>query len=353
MSQSLTHTTSEPRRRALLIINPISGVSGKDGLADHVTTTLSPCGWDITVAYTTCHGDATRLGKRAVAEGYDAVIAAGGDGTVNETAAALCHSGVALGILPCGSGNGLARHLGIPVDVDDALRIIANGKSIDSDYATVNGLPFFCTFGVGFDAEVSERFARQHRRGKLSYIRSAIAEYIRYRPQIYTIRTSGRVMTERAFLVAVCNASQYGNNAYIAPHASLTDGLLDITVIHAGTPLNTVIAGADIMTGMIDRNATIDVLRAPEITIERAADGPAHIDGEPVHIDNRIEIKCHHAALKVFTPDEDEANRHFYPILTPMADSLRDMLVTMRHLWPASFHHPLHDRFNHLRHHKD
>lgn len=331
----------ESSQRVLLIINPISGVSGKGGLAEHTLAALAHTGWNIEVAYTTCHGDATRLAKDAVSRGFHAVLAAGGDGTVNETAAALCNSDTCLGIIPCGSGNGLARHLGIPIDIDDALSIIGNGRHLICDYGSVNDMPFFCTFGVGFDAEVSWRFARQHRRGKLSYIRSTIAEYIRYRPQIYTIRANGSIVTDKAFLVAVCNASQYGNNAYIAPHASLTDGLLDVTIIHSGSALSTMVAGADIMTGLIDKNAIIDTFRADSIIIERAADGPAHIDGEPIHIQNVMEIKCHHASLSIFTPEERE-HRHFYPIVTPMADAFRDMGLTIRHLFPSSFHSALH-----------
>lgn len=332
---------SQSSPQVLLIINPISGVSGKEGLAEHTLSALAHTGWGIEVAYTTCHGDATRLAKDAVRRGIHAVLAAGGDGTVNETAAALCHSRTRLGIIPCGSGNGLARHLGIPIDIDDALTIIGRGRHLVCDYAEVNSKPFFCTFGVGFDAEVSWRFARQHRRGKLSYIRSTIAEYIRYRPQIYTIRANGTIVTDKAFLVAVCNASQYGNNAYIAPHASLTDGLLDVTIIHSGSALSTMVAGADLMTGLIDKNAIIDTFRADSLVIERAADGPAHIDGEPIHIDNVMDIKCHHAALSIFTPEEHD-HRHFYPIVTPISDAIKDMGLSIRHLLPSSFHSALH-----------
>lgn len=347
----MTTDSTLPAPRALLIINPISGVSGKQGLAEHVMATLAPTGWQIEVAYTTCHGDATRLARRAVEQHCEIVLAAGGDGTINETAAALCGTSATLGIIPCGSGNGLARHLGIPIDVDLALQTILRGHRLVSDYATVNGLPFFCTFGVGFDAEVSCSFAKQKRRGKLSYVRSAIAEYVRYRPQLYTISAEGRVMTEKAFLVAVCNASQYGNNAYIAPHASITDGLLDVTIIHAGTPLNTVLAGADIMTGLIANNATIDVFRTPRLTITRTADGPAHIDGEPIHIDNVMRISCHPGSLSVFTPEEHE-HRRFYPLLTPMADALRDFGILLRHLLPSSFQNPHHEQYRLHRAHR-
>ncbi len=164
-------------RRLLLIINPISGLGSKETFEPLVRKTLEPIGYEVKTVYTCARGDATRLARQAVKEGYYGVLAAGGDGTVNETARALCHTDTILGIIPCGSGNGLARHLGIPIDPASAVRIIAEGHVTESDFGAVNGRPFFCTFGVGFDAAVSSNFARQHRRGPLTYIRSTIAEY--------------------------------------------------------------------------------------------------------------------------------------------------------------------------------
>ena len=181
-------------------------------------------------------GHASELAAEAVATGTETVIAAGGDGTVNEIATALSHTRTAIGIIPLGSGNGLARTLGIPQDVDEALGVIAAGNIETCDRGMACGLPFYCTFGVGFDAEVSEKFASEKRRGRITYVRSVLQEFLEYQPQPYAISVGGRVITERAFLIAACNASQYGNNAYIAPKAELTDGLLDLVVIHEGSP---------------------------------------------------------------------------------------------------------------------
>lgn len=320
----------EDRKRIMLIINPISGTGSKRGLAEMVEHRMSEAGYDVDTRLTTGRGDATALAREAVGKGYFAVLAAGGDGTVNETATALCDTGVALGILPAGSGNGLARHLGIPVDVRRAMEIIANGHIVASDFGTVNGRPFFCTFGVGFDAAVSHRFAKQHRRGKLMYVKSAISEYINYNPEVYTISANGEILTEKAFIVACCNASQYGNNAYIAPEASITDGLLDITIVHAGSPINAAVLGVDLMTGYINKNTMIHTFRAPAAVIYRSVDGPAHLDGEPMVMEDILDVKCHHGSLNIFTPAETP---HFRPIITPVTGMFHDMFNSLSNIF--------------------
>lgn len=315
--------TTTPTKRLLLIINPISGVSDKEALEPLVRETMAPLGYKVDVSYTACSGDATRLTRRAVDKGYDAVIAAGGDGTVNETANALCGTDVIFGIIPCGSGNGLARHLGLPLVPEKAVQVLARHNVVNIDYGSVNGRPFFCTFGVGFDAAVSSRFARQHRRGKMSYIKSTIEEYLSFNPQEYTVHANGCKLTERVFLIAVCNASQYGNNAYIAPRASLTDGLLDITIVHAGNPFSTALVGLDLMTGTINQNMLIHSFRAPSATIIRRIPGPAHLDGDPVDLGETMEIKCHPASLRILTVENEVK---FRPIITPLGNMSRDFM---------------------------
>lgn len=317
-------------RRAMLIINPISGTGNKKAVPEMVAARLRTAGIDLDVRFTGGRGDATALAGEASDKGYGCVIACGGDGTVNETARALCGSATAMGIIPAGSGNGLARHLGIPVDIELALDIIMEWNVVASDYGTVNEVPFFCTFGMGFDAAVSHRFARQSRRGLLSYIRSAISEYVQFRPQTYTLSANGRILTEKAFLVAVCNASQWGNNAYIAPHASITDGLLDITIVHSGSPIDTAVMGMDIFTGFINKNTMVHCFRAPAAVIYRSKPGEAHIDGEPMIMDDILDIKCHHGALRIFTPHEHSS---FRPIVTPIKEMLRDARISLSHLF--------------------
>ncbi len=315
----------------MFIINPISGTNSKRGLAEMVESRLEAAGYKVDVRLTTARGDATRYGLEAVMNGYEAVVSAGGDGTVNETARALCDTGVAMGILPTGSGNGLARHLDIPMDISKALSVIEKGHIVDCDYGTVNRRPFFCTFGLGFDAAVSHRFAHQSRRGKMMYIKSAIDEYIHYHPQEYTISANGQVLTEKAFLIAVCNASQYGNNAYIAPDAVITDGLLDFTIIHAGNPIDTAAVGIDLMTGYINKNILIHSFTAPAAVITRSNVGPAHLDGEPLILDEAMYISCHHHGLKLFTPDNQT---EFRPLITPIRNMFNDFVCEINKFFP-------------------
>lgn len=310
------------KREALLIINPVSGTRSKRGLGDTVTERLGKVDINVSVLETSGAGDAAAFAERAARDGVDLVVSAGGDGTVNEIAGALSHSGTTLGIIPLGSGNGLARTLGIPQDVDEALKIIADGHIMKCDRGIVNNLPFYCTFGVGFDAVVSEKFASMSRRGRISYIRSVVREFLNYRSQPYAISVNGAVITEKAFLIAVCNASQYGNNAYIAPQAKLTDGLLDITVIHSGNPLSTALLGVDLMTGYLDRNTQIQTFRVSAATITRLSCGPAHVDGDPLTLGKSLEIICDPAALSVCVPAKEE---EFKPLVSPLRAMLNDI----------------------------
>lgn len=305
-------------KRTLLIINPISGTIAKDGLAERVRQRLEPAGFAIETAVTERPGHGAELAANAMLQDYYAVIAAGGDGTVNEIASALRSGSTALGILPYGSGNGLARHLLGSIDIDHALDVIAGDVPMACDYGTVNGVPFFCTFGLGFDAKVSRQFAQMQSRGLSSYIKSAIQEYVKFSPTEYEIHTGEHTLRVKAFIVAVCNASQYGNNAFIAPQASVRDGLLDIIVIHAGNPVTRALAGVELFTGRINHNVLIQAFRVRSARI-RHLPGPGHIDGDPRMMPETMDILCHPGDIRLFT---DPGKQRFRPFITPI-ESLR------------------------------
>lgn len=250
----------------MIIINPRAGVVANRGADRTIISEArnlryeSPAypgrrrPYKLEVRYTEAPGHATLLAREAVQRGFYGVLACGGDGTVNEVASGLCGSDVVLGVIPLGSGNGLARHIGVPMTIRGAMRVVAEDRVLDADYATANGRPFFCTFGVGFDAEVTEKFNTRPGRGLNNYIRTAMEEYFKYKAETYTIIANGHRITEEALLVAVCNASQYGNNAYIAPHASIKDGLLDVTVVHKGNFFEEARTAIDVLWGLADKS---------------------------------------------------------------------------------------------------
>lgn len=303
-------------RNLTLIINPISGTVSKRGADRYIERKLAEAGYAVRTVFTERAGHARELAAEAAARGDYGVLACGGDGTINEIASSLVGTDTAIGIVPMGSGNGLARHIGIPVDLHCSLKVIKEDNIVACDYGTANGVPFFCTFGVGFDAAVSDRFARQGQRGLVTYLKSTLNEYFHYKPDEYTIEVAGRVITQKAFLVVCCNASQYGNNAFIAPDASIRDGILDITIVRPGNALTRAMVGIDMLAGFIGSNALVETLGVSQALIHRSKPGPAHIDGDPVQMGADITVECHHAKLKVF------ATRHksrFIPVVTPIA----------------------------------
>lgn len=316
------------KHKILAVINPISGTSNKEFMPETIARCIDPDKFDVVVRFTQHASHATLLTEEAIKEGFYGVIAVGGDGTINEVAAALRDSSTALGIIPCGSGNGLARHLGIPMNVEKALEII-NLDNIEAlDYCTANDRPFFCTCGVGFDAHVSQKFAEARKRGPLSYIQKTLVEYLKYRCKTYSIEMNDRVVTEKAFVIACGNASQYGNNAFITPRASMHDGLIDVTVIHPFTPLDTAVLGVLLFTRHIDQDTNINTFRTSELTIHRPKPDVMHIDGEPIMMDADIHIKCHKAGIKIFLPvgDGDEKKS----LLKPIENGFWDFVTTIR-----------------------
>lgn len=316
--------------RYLVIINPASGTMSKRKILPTICRKLDKMGIPYDVVGTRYPGHATELAAEAAVKGRPAVLACGGDGTVNEVAQGLIGTKTILGIIPAGSGNGFARHLGIPVDVSSALNVIAANKVIISDYGTANGRPFFCTFGVGFDAAVSERCARSKRRGLFMYIHTMLNECVKFKPEEYIIEAGGRVITEKAFLVVCCNASQYGNNAFVAPDASVTDGELDITVVHSGDLFSRAVVGVDIVAGLIGKDALSETIRTDSARIIRKTPGAAHIDGESITMPEVIEVKCHKGKVRVFGTTE---STRFVPIATPTRLFFRDIYYFIRKLF--------------------
>ena len=316
-------------KQIMIIINPISGTASKHGIDEIIRHEATRYGLATDIRFTTGPDDATHLASEAIEKGYYGVVACGGDGTVNETAKALCGSKVAMGIIPMGSGNGLARHLNIPMTIKGAMKVIAEDRVMPCDYGTANGKPFFCTFGMGFDATVTYKFSEKGKRGLSTYLQTTLDEFVKYRSEEYTIIANGKTITEKALLVACCNASQYGNNAYIAPAASIKDGLLDITIIHKGSPLKLALAGIDMLAGLVGKTANATTFRSSHVTIIRKDEGHAHLDGEPAEMEASVDVQCHHGELLLFTTARKSQYRAF---LSPKIPFISPFVLTMQDL---------------------
>ncbi len=296
-------------KRLLAIINPLSGTSSKNDIPEKIEKRIAKLGMQPDIAFTEYSGHATELARKAADDNYDIVLSVGGDGTCNEIAKALVHTDTALGIIPIGSGNGLARHLGIPIGVNAALKSLFDEyKIVSIDYCEANGSPFFCTCGVGFDAQISEKFASSKTRGGLTYLIKSIEEYFKYKNEQYVIETADKEITEKAFIIACGNASQYGNNAYIAPYASICDGLIDVTVVRPFNFIEVLPMMIQLFTKTLHLNPHVRNFTSSEFKIIRENAGIMHIDGEPVVMPAEINIKCIHRGLKVMLPNIQAAN---------------------------------------------
>ena len=291
------------KKRTLVIINPISGTSRKKQISDILKSKSDLSRFTFDVRYTECKGHASVLAKEAVDNQYDYVLAVGGDGTVNETAVSLVHTDTALGIIPLGSGNGLARHLGISTQVSKAFDVFLGGNAVNIDYCKANDTPFFCTFGMGLDAKVSEAFSKRKTRGLHSYLTGAITEYAKLKPETYIITPENeKSFSQKALLITCANASQWGYNAYIAPAASVQDGLMDTVVLLPFPFYDAAPLGIQLLTGTLDKNNYVKIIKTKQIVIEREKEGIAHVDGEPILMDKRIEIRNISGGLKALVP---------------------------------------------------
>lgn len=296
----------EQKKKISFIINPISGTQSKEQILKWVNERLDPKKYVQEVIYTERAGHAVEIAAQKAQEGVHAVVAIGGDGTINEIARSLVHTKTALGIIPCGSGNGLARHLQIPMEPKKAIDIINEGLIDIIDYGKINNVPFFCTCGVGFDALVSLQFSKAGKRGPLTYAEKMLQESLNYRPETYELEMDGSTLRYKAFLIACGNASQYGNNAYIAPQATLNDGLLDVTILEPFTVLDVPSLSFQLFNKTIDQNSRIKTFRCKTLRIHRATQGVVHFDGDPMIMGENVDVKIVQKGLQVIIPKNAE-----------------------------------------------
>jgi len=291
------------KRKALFIVNPVSGGKKKDGVPQLIKKHLDPAVFDAEIVFTNGASHARQIAKEGVIDQYDLIVAVGGDGTINEIASSLVGTNTTLGIIPCGSGNGLSRFLKIPMDLQKAIENLNSGHTEVIDSAKANGQPFFNMAGVGFDAHISEVFSKEKRRGFITYIKSSFREITTYQSQTYHIEIDGVVYEREAFMLSFANSSQYGNNAHISPHASVQDGLIDVCIIKQFPIWRLVEMGIRMLTKTGDKTGYVEVIRGKHIRVTRNSDGPMHLDGEPHTFAAAIEINVVPQSLKIIVGD--------------------------------------------------
>lgn len=286
-----------------VIANPISGGQrNRQGVRDYVYDYFSRNGNQCTLRETSRRGEARDFALRAVADRDDLVIVIGGDGTINEITTGLVGSEVAMGLIPAGSGNGLARTLGIPLNLEKACRLISTGNAVKIDAGKANNHIFALVAGVGFDAKVGKRFDEYDKRGAVGYFYAGAKELLLYRPDQIKISFDDKSFEINPFVVAVANGQQYGNNAIIAPDAKLNDGLLDITIVHHTNNFRLLKALPKLFSGKLDEYRHAEFYKTKFVRIERNAPGLLNIDGEPVLEDPVVEISVLPRSLKIITP---------------------------------------------------
>lgn len=291
-------------------MNPISGTTSKAGIPELIDKHIDKEKFDYEIRETKYAGHAFEIATDAKEHNIDVVVAVGGDGTVNEVARAIVHSHSALGIIPCGSGNGLARHLLIPMNLIKSIEIINACEIRDLDYGIINDIPFFCTCGMGFDAFVSKKFAESGKRGPISYAEQILKTGLSYQPETYEIEDENGIEKYKAFLVSCANASQYGNNAYIAPQASMSDGLMDIIVMEPFDALEASQIGVEMFNKTLDKNSKIKTFRSKHVHIHRSKPGVIHFDGDPTEAGTEIDVRLIEKGIKMLiNPFTDRSQR--------------------------------------------
>lgn len=292
------------RLKAVFVMNPISGASHFISRRSLIERYVNPSRLDFEIRTTGYAGHAVEIARESAGAGADIVVAVGGDGTVNEVARGLIGTGTALGIVPCGSGNGLARHLCISMKPVASVKWLNDIRILDMDYGLINGHPFFTTCGVGFDAAVSQKFSESHTRGAVKYIEKILHELRQYHNDTYSLAIDGEAVDMEAFLITCANANQWGNGAFIAPSASVCDGLLDISAIPRFSAIDVPVLAYQLMNKQLEHNSRFFGRKCRELVIRRSGECVAHYDGDPVRLTGDICISAVPKGIRVAVPND-------------------------------------------------
>lgn len=295
-------------RKVLFIVNPNAGKKISDRIVENIQKHFPNSINYLIMIWKDRHHFEDIL-RSLKTDGYTDAVAVGGDGTVNQVAKSIIGLPIALGIVPIGSGNGLARSLGLSMNLEKAIQQIAEGKTQVIDYGLVNDTPFFCTSGVGFDAHIGHLFATSPKRGLKNYIRISLSEYRRYKAKKYTLKLNGQTLERNAFLITVANAGQYGNDFYIAPQASMQDGLFHVAVVQPVSFLSAFGLLNKVLRKKAHQSALVETFTTSELQIIRETEDTIHFDGEPAMESKEVNYKLIAQKLKVIIGDKWQTTR--------------------------------------------
>lgn len=291
--------------RVLMIANPLVGIDKEkrkvvEGIASHIRQK----GGNADITYILRPGLGEKHSSRAVLEGYDAVYAAGGDGTVNDVASGLIGQKVPIGIIPLGTGNGLARSLGIPFDTDNLIRIFDANKTITIDTGKIGSHIFVSTAGIGFDANISLDFNKKKRnqRRVLSYFILAVKNYFTKRPEKVVLHINGKEFTRKIFALTISNAPQYGAGAVIAPQANPSNGKLVAVIIPKISVFKAPGAIKRLFEGTVQKIKELEYFEFKSLRIQREKPGIFHVDGEVFSGEATLQVTVHPSSLRVIVP---------------------------------------------------
>jgi diacylglycerol kinase (ATP) len=294
----------DSRRTIRFIVNPASGYSRNRSkeieqlIDEHLDRTL----FIPEVVFSLAPGQPLLLSRKAAEQGIDIVVAVGGDGSVNEVAKGLTGSKSTLGIIPIGSGNGLARHLGIPMETARAIEVLNSGKTMLIDTVSINDNQFVSIAGVGFDALVADKFAQAGSRGFLTYFRIATRAYPFYKPKKYILDIDGEIVKRRALFISFANSDQFGYNTTIAPTADISDGLMDVCIVQKIPMFKAPLIAHLLLAKKIDQSSYVEIIKAKQVFLRRRKNEVINIDGEPVLLSRDLSLKVNHLALRLAIP---------------------------------------------------
>ena len=290
------------KKKLRFIINPVSGIGKHRNIVKYVERYLDKSQFHYEIIFTEKAGHGVNLSKQAAENGYYAVVAVGGDGSINEVGSSLIGSDTALAIIPTGSGNGFANHFHIPHDIPKALNVINTGEIMAVDTMTADGRTVIGICGVGFDAHIAHEFANYGKRGFSSYIKVVMREFPKYKNLTYKMKVNDTIIERKALLITFANASEFGNHAVINPQANLQDGMMEICILKPFRFYQFPRLVYALFHNNIHLLPYVEVIKTDKVSLLDYQKKVAHIDGEPVFLEEETLFTIKPRSLKIIIP---------------------------------------------------